>query len=288
MDFTEFSQLTYRKLKSICVSELSKYYEEKEAKAIFHFWILERNEWSLKDWILNQESVIRNAENLWADYQKLIEKMPVQYVLERAYFMGLPFFVNSSVLIPRPETENLIYAIQKKLDFMSSGTFIDVCSGSGCIAIGLKKLFPKANIIGIEISKDAIEVAQKNADAHNASIQWINQSILDFQVDDFQDIELIVSNPPYVPESEREELPEHVKNFEPEIALFTGNNPLLFYEKITDLARFWLKKNGILAFEVHPLYAQNVKSLLEQNHFKNTEILTDDFGKLRMVFGIKR
>lgn len=287
MDFQEFSQLTYRKLKQIFIQNLLDYYSEHEAKAVFNYWILERNQWTLKDWILNSDDLLNNPEVLWKDYQNLLKKMPIQYVIEKAYFMDLPFYVNSSVLIPRPETELLVRETIKRISSYQKGKIIDIGTGSGCIAIMLKKFLKNFEIIGIDISDDAIQVAQKNAQHHQVDIHWITQNILDFHSTYFENIEAIVSNPPYIPSYEHTELKEHVKGFEPCIALFSGENPLIFYEKITELAQHWLKPNGLLAFEVHPHYATQVQNLLENFNFSNTQILLDDFGKSRVVLGTK-
>lgn len=284
MDFQQFSQLTYRKLKQIFAQNLSDYYGENEVLAVFNYWILERNQWTLKDWVLNADDLLKNPELLWKDYQNLLKKMPIQYVIQKAYFMDFPFFVNSSVLIPRPETELLVHEVLKRI---SEGKIIDIGTGSGCIAIMLKKLLKNLDIVAIDISPEAIQVAQTNAKHHQVDIHWITQNIFDFHNTDFENIEAIVSNPPYIPLSERTELKEHVKDFEPPIALFSGENPLIFYEKITELAQQWLKPQGLLVFEVHHHYAKQVNNLLYNFNFSNIEILTDDFEKSRVVLGIK-
>lgn len=287
MDFQEFSRFTYRKLKKIFIENLIDYYGEQEAQSVFYYWMMERNQWTLKDWVLHLDEKLRFPEILWKDYQNLLKKMPVHYVVEKAYFMGLPFYVNSSVLIPRPETEGLVRQILSKYSQQAKGKIIEVGSGSGCIAIALKKELKNFDVQSIEVSQEAIEVAQKNAHCHQVKIDWINQSIFDFKTSDFENVEVVVSNPPYVPLSEKEELKEHVKNFEPSIALFSGENPLIFYEKITELAASWLKNTGLLAFEVHFQYAHNVKTILQKFHFQDIEIILDDFGKERIVLGTK-
>lgn len=285
MDFTEFSKYFYRELKFAFLNALSDYYDASEANAVFHYWILEKNQWSLKDWINHLDEPIKNPEQLWSDFQKLLNKMPVQYVVNRAYFMGLPFYVNSFVLIPRPETESLVREIQKKITLDFDGTILDIGTGSGCIALALKKKYLHSNIYGIDVSKEALEVAQKNAESLNVSVNWICRSIFDFQNIDFQNVEIIISNPPYIPLEEKNELKEHVKNFEPHTALFSGPDPLHFYQQITHLAKHWLKKQGILAYEIHSKYALEIKELMEENGFQDIEVIKDDFQRERVILG---
>ncbi len=287
MDFHEFSQLSYRKLKSIFIQNLVEYYGENEAQSVFNYWILERNHWSLKEWVLNLDNPLGSPEILWNDYQNLLNKMPVQYVVEKAYFMNLPFYVNYHVLIPRPETEILVRKVLSSLSNVEKGKILDVCSGSGCIPIALKKQLFHFDIQAIEISQEAIEVALKNAQIHNVYIHWIQKSIFDFQWNDFENLDVIISNPPYLPISEKFQLKEHVVNYEPSIALFSGDNPLVFYEKITQLATNWLKNNGFLIYEVHFQYATDVKNILNSFNFRNIEVIQDDFGKDRVVLGYK-
>ncbi len=289
MDYEKFSKLNYRKLKKIFVQELIDYYGENEANSVFYFWIFERKQWNLKDWVLHLDGEISPSEILWVDYQKLLQKMPVQYVVGKAYFMDWEFWVDSSVLIPRPETALLVHYIKNEFtnSKLASKKILDVCSGSGCISIALKKLFPNYELIGLEISIDAIQIAQKNANYHQTPIKWIQKNIFDCKYHEFIDLDAIVSNPPYVPLNEVDCIKEHLKNFEPFIALFSGNNPLIFYEKITDLSKYWLKNGGLLVYEVHAKYAIQVKQILAKHHFSNIEIIQDDFSKERMVVGRK-
>lgn len=287
MDFSEFTKLSYRQLKSLFIQNLKNYYGNSEAQSVFNYWILERHEWKLKDWILNADNTLKNPEILWKDYQKLLQKMPVQYVVEKAYFYNLPFYVNPAVLIPRPETEILVHEIINRYKPHEKINILDICSGSGCIAIALKKELIEANIQAIEISYDAIQVAMQNAHFHKVDINWIHQNIFDFSIKDFNNLDVIVSNPPYIPSSEKPELMEHVINYEPSIALFSEENPLKFYEKISELAFYWLKKNGLLILEVHFQYAHQVKNILQKWNFHDTQIVKDYFGKERMVFGYR-
>ncbi len=285
MDYSKFSQLNYRKLKQFFLQEFTNYYGEREAQAVFNFWILERHQWSLKDWFLHLDIPLKDTQVLWIDYQKLKQKMPVQYVVEKAYFYNLPFYVNPSVLIPRPETEMLVSFIINKIH--NKKYIMDICSGSGCIAITLKKILPDSVVSGLEISSDAIQVAEKNSLLHQTQIEWIKKNILNCKYQDFKDLDIIVSNPPYIPLSEKKELPEHVSQYEPAIALFSGHDPLIFYEEITTLSRYWLKKGGALVFETHSKYAQEVKDILLKNKFQEVHILQDTFGRDRIVTGHK-
>jgi len=214
---------------------------------------------------------------------ELLNDKPIQYILGKAWFMGFSYQVNENVLIPRPETEELIewvvdYAniIDKTLQLLDIGT------GSGCIAISLKKALPNCGVTGLDISSAALEVAKKNAALLNASIEWIEQDILNNNILPCT-YDVIVSNPPYIPMREKENMQEQVKNYEPAIALFVSNeDPLIFYRAIAQLAKKQLTPKGQLFFEIHYDQGKSILNLLDEMHF-HAEIRRDSFGKNRMI-----
>lgn len=212
---------------------------------------------------------------------------PIQYILEEAYFMDLPFKVNSTVLIPRPETEELVRWIisdyQKPERALS---VLDIGTGSGCIAIALAKFLPSARLTAIDISEDALSLAQHNATRLEAAINFVGADITqEIELEETYDI--IVSNPPYVRISEKKDMRNNVKKYEPHQALFVPDeHPLLFYEKIAELASRKLKAGGGLYLEINQYLAEETKELLASYDFSQIELSKDLFGNFRMLKAI--
>lgn len=215
---------------------------------------------------------------------QLLQHKPVQYVLEEAWFYNLRFNVNEHVLIPRPETEELAELVIN--EFKGQKTLIkilDIGTGSGCISIVLKKNLPQSDVTSIDISREALAVAQKNAAANNVSI---NFSELDFLNEEkwqtLHEYDVIISNPPYIPANEKEVLDKNVTAFEPHTALFVPDEkPLLFYEAIARFAEMHLAKGGKIFMEIHEKHAAAVAAIFESTF--SAEIKKDISGKERMV-----
>lgn len=219
---------------------------------------------------------------------RLLQKEPVQYILGQADFYGLKFKVNQNVLIPRQETEELVYwvleTIQKEIK-KSDLKLLDIGTGTGCIPITLKKKVPQLNIDALDLSQDALEIAALNANIHKTSITFLKYDILnqlEWQI--LSQYNIIVSNPPYIPQRERTLLPAYVVDFEPAIALFVNDeNPLLFYDAIADFAASHLVTDGYLFFECNEFNAPEVVQLLENKGFKQVLLQKDINGKDRMI-----
>ncbi|MBX2908162.1 MAG: peptide chain release factor N(5)-glutamine methyltransferase [Chitinophagales bacterium] len=265
---------------------LLKIYDQRETKAIVQ-WVFEKvlelN--SLKLEMSRYQLLTTNQQDeLKAILERLLNSEPVQYVLGEVYFLGMKFNVNSSVLIPRPETEELVEWIAKEAKDNFSGKILDIGTGSGCIAIGLKKLLPNAEIFACDISEDALQTASQNSQQHNLPIQFFKHNILE-QTSLNNSFDIVVSNPPYIPENEKEQIEKNVLNFEPHCALFTPcNKALIFYENIAhQCINGLLNKNGQLFFEIHFSKAKETEQLLRTLKFKNIEVRKDIFGKERMV-----
>lgn len=222
--------------------------------------------------------------------ERLLQNEPIQYILGVADFYGLKFKVDRNVLIPRQETEELVFwileTIQKEIK-NTAISILDIGTGSGCIPITLKKKMPQLNTSGIDISSNALRIAKLNAAFHKTMIEWVECDVLDKnqrQLLQFYDI--IVSNPPYIPEQERTIMSDNVTKFEPELALFVSDdNPLLFYEIIADFAKEHLNPQGYLFFECNEFNALLVKKLLKNQGFKNVILQNDMNGKPRMLRG---
>ncbi|MFY0629311.1 MAG: peptide chain release factor N(5)-glutamine methyltransferase [Flavobacteriaceae bacterium] len=248
--------------------------------------------------------------------ERLLKEEPLQYIIGKTEFYGLPFYVNENVLIPRPETEELIEwilttisssqpdrqtgAVEKSLSILDIGT------GSGCIPITLKSHLHNTIVSAIDVSKEALAIAQKNTELNDVQINFIQQDILNInnldsviasetkqstnrnemlkQVQHDVKFDVIVSNPPYVRELEKEEIKKNVLDNEPHLALFVeDNNPLIFYDKIADLAKIHLKKDGLLFFEINQYLGKETVELLKEKGFQNIELKKDLFGNDRMI-----
>lgn len=238
-----------------------------------------------KDLIINPD--IEIPENKLKEFNSLIkkrleEKIPVQYLINKAYFMGEEFYVDKNVLIPRSETEILVEEVVGcAMRTNSSLKIIDIGTGSGCIAIMLAKKLPNAEITASDISENAIKVAKFNA--KNLKIKFVISDI-------FQNIEekfdIIVSNPPYISIKEKENLQIEVKKHEPPLALFVDDEKgVSFYEKLAHQATYHLNKPGFLAVEIGFSQAETVKSIFEKAGFKHIKIVKDLSGIERVVIG---
>lgn len=227
--------------------------------------------------------------------EDLKQQKPIQYILGETEFYGLPFKVNENVLIPRPETEELVDLIIRT--FTSSAVeksikILDIGTGSGCIAISLAKNLPNAKVYALDISKEALKVAKQNAELNKVDINFIEASILDntchSALDAESNFDVIVSNPPYVRNLEKQEIQPNVLDNEPHLALFVeDDNPLLFYKAITNFALKNLKPKGALYFEINQYLGKETKALLTDTNFQKVELLKDLNDNDRMLKGIK-
>jgi release factor glutamine methyltransferase len=276
-------------------NQLKAVYDDREAENISD-WIFE-NVTGLKRWerreTRNKELNETDSEKLKKYLDELLKHKPVQYVLNEAWFYKRKFYVNENVLIPRPETEELVEWIVKDAknnagDNSKQTNIIDIGTGSGCIPVSLKKELPEANVTAIDVSEKALVVSKKNGKELNASIDFFQ---IDFLKEDewkaLPQIDIIVSNPPYIPINEKEILAKNVIDFEPEIALFVENNdPFIFYKAIAKFAKCHLKEKGKIYVEVHEEYAKQVKIIFE-NAGLISEIKKDIYGKERMLKAVK-
>jgi release factor glutamine methyltransferase len=229
----------------------------------------------------SKEEVQKLAEIL----SELKLQKPIQYILGKTEFYGLPFLVNENVLIPRPETEELVELIldQSQKSKVENQKILDIGTGSGCIPISLKKSLPSAEVFAIDVSEKALEVAQKNATINQVEIHFIQTDILKAEKLE-QSFDVIVSNPPYVRNLEKVEINPNVLEFEPHLALFVeDNDALLFYRKITQLAKNHLTESGKLYFEINQYLGKETVALVESFGFKNVQLLKDIYGNDRMI-----
>jgi len=278
-----------KEIKKIFHTELDALYGVEEVRSFFYISI--EHYLGLERFILaiQPELIITKEEEslLFKALSQLKLEIPIQYILGRAYFMDLSFIVNKNVLIPRPETEELVRWI---LDDVSARALplkiLDIGTGSGCIAISLAKNLPMAQVYAVEVSENALALAKENARYHKVDINFIHADIL--KAPSFEGkFDIIVSNPPYVRMLEKLDMKKNVLENEPELALFVADHePLLFYKKITELARDILVADGALYFEINQYLGKATQSLLEATNFSEIEMRKDFFGNDRMLKGI--
>jgi release factor glutamine methyltransferase len=235
--------------------------------------------------VIHKNDVLSEVQikELKINKEALLLGKPIQYILGKAWFMGKEYLVNEQVLIPRPETEELVAWVIEYAEIINKPLqIIDIGSGSGCIPIALKNALPDCTITGLDISHEALAVAQHNAKKLNTSIDWIQQDIL-MSASLPGKYDIFVSNPPYIPYNEKANMQVQVKNYEPAIALFvTNEDPLIFYRIIARLAKQYLNPHGQLFFEMHYDQGKAILSLFEEMGY-HAEIRQDMFGKDRMI-----
>lgn len=265
--------------------KLDALYGSEEVESFF--WILLAHElgWKRLDWMKNPDLRLTESQLLTfiAHSRRLLKNEPVQYITGESHFMDLTLSVNSSVLIPRPETEELVNWMGSTIQNSTHLEVIDIGTGSGCIALSLKRIWPEAYIKGVDIMGKALEVAQQNGDKNNLMVDWQLMDALNMPRD-VEKYDVVVSNPPYVLDSEKQKMRANVLDFEPHKALFVDDSdPLLYYEAISQWASNSLKKGGMLFFEINEKYAEETKQLLNELGFSGVEVKKDLFDKYRMV-----
>ena len=231
------------------------------------------------DILLEKEIILKKNENdlLINDVNKLNQNIPVQYVVSSEFFLYKKFYINDKVLIPRPETEELVSLIIKREKNRKSIDIIDIGTGSGCIAISLRKNI-NSKVMGIDISSEAITVARKNILDESENVDLVNDSIEKFKTDRMFDV--IVSNPPYIPISDKKLVDSLVLDNEPKTALFTQDDPLYFYRQILFFAKKNLNEGGRIYLEINDLYVNEVLDLFQGY---NPESMRDFYGKNRFI-----
>jgi release factor glutamine methyltransferase len=293
--------LKSKDLKDIFHKELDTIYGRDEVASFFYLSIEHQLKIAKIQLQLEPEFTLTNNETdvFFSILEDLKQQKPIQYILGETEFYGLNFKVNENVLIPRPETEELVDWIIKgsKSKVQSSNTFniLDIGTGSGCMAISLAKHLPEAQVFAVDISESALKIAKENADRNEVQVEFIKADILESSL--WEDVvlrqmdffDIIVSNPPYVRELEKREIKPNVLDNEPHLALFVENsNPLIFYKAITDFAVDKLKSNGSLYFEINQYLGQETKKLLVGAEFKDIQLRKDLNGNDRMLKGTKK
>ena len=274
-----------QEIKLLLKQKLSSQIEAIELNSIIGMLVEEVSGWNRTQQIINSNSAFTHAqlEKLEQYTSQLLLGQPIQYILGKAWFMGKELIVNKNVLIPRPETEELVEWIISYSNIKNKPlSILDIGTGSGCIPIALKLALPHCNLTGLDISKNALKVAQLNANNLKLEINWLELNILNtVALENTYDI--MVSNPPYIPIREKASMQKQIVDFEPALALFVSDeDPLIFYKTIAKIAKQNLSKNGQLFFEIHYDQAQAILALLNELHF-HAELRQDSFGNDRMI-----
>jgi len=271
--------------------ELDSIYDEEEVDSFFFMLIDSYYDVSRIQLAMDSNYAIDDSEKIIDALELLKQQKPIQYIIEETEFYGLPFKVNDNVLIPRPETEELVEWVLSKVDSNKSIHILDIGTGSGCIAISLAKNLPKAKVYALDVSAKALIIAKQNAKVNNVNVKFIEADILkkgDGGLEADVKFDIIVSNPPYVREQEKELMKANVLDNEPHLALFVKDeDPLIFYEAITKYASNNLTREGQLFFEINEYLGNAMIDLLKNNNFNNIELKQDIFKKDRMIKGIK-
>ncbi len=274
-------------LKSHFFNSLSELYAKEELQSFFYLLMEQYGKMSRLELALHPEKTISRelAEKYDAAVQRLREFEPIQYILGETEFFGITLAVNSHTLIPRPETEELVDWVLQQTEEALSVDILDIGTGSGCIAIALAKNLPHAQVSALDYSEKTLKTAKQNAERNSVAIEFFKTDILKTKTLP-QQYDIIISNPPYVRNMEKVAMNPNVLYHEPEAALFVSDSdPLLFYRKILDLAKRYLKPGGKIFFEINEYLAPQTEALLNDSEFYNVVVKQDIFGKNRMISG---
>lgn len=299
--------MTLKNFRTYFTDALKEIYPNTEIDTFFFLLLEEKLNLQRVDIVMQPDYLIADANlsELKIILKRLQKEEPIQYILGNTEFYGLPFKVNKNTLIPRPETEELVEWIIKEVKELQSNeiakldayiipkkneekslSIIDIGTGTGCIPISLAKNLNNVKISAVDVSSEALKVAQQNATLNTVDVSFLEMDILETK-ELPQQYNLIVSNPPYVRELEKTEISNNVLENEPHLALFVkDDNPLIFYSKIADLAKSHLKKDGLLFFEINQYLGKETIEMLKQKGFKTIKLKKDLFGNDRMVKAI--
>ncbi len=296
-DFSQHTKASYTREAFFILlqNQLSALYDTAEAKNIAAIIFEDLLKISPLEYIQTKNNLLSEEELrlLLSALKNLMEHKPVQQVLQQADFYGLKFKVNEHVLIPRQETEELVDFIIKeanKNDFQEPIHILDLGTGSGCIAITLAKKIPSAQVIAVDISKNALAVAQENATLLDVkNITFLHQNMLEINEQFFNHtFHFIASNPPYITEKEKTAMRPEVLQYEPHLALFVPeNDPLIFHKKIAEIGSHYLLDNGIVMTEINEYLPQETLSVFQNNDFSAAELVKDMQNKYRFVKAVR-
>jgi release factor glutamine methyltransferase len=271
-------------LRAYLHGKLCERYGEREARNLVYALFDEFHGWSRTELVLRSNDRLGESELLRYHFalKRMMQGEPLQYVLGNGWFMGMKLRTTPAALIPRPETEELVRLVLEK-NSLTAPAILDVGTGSGCIAIALKKHLPEASLTAVDISEEALMLAENNADSLEVKVQFKSVDIL--KNNDLGEFDIIVSNPPYIPVSEAAGMANHVTAHEPHLALFTENDdPLVFYRRLMELTPTMLRAGGCVCCEIHENLADDLLLLAQHYPIQTPEIHRDLQAKNRMIF----
>jgi len=277
--------------------QISAYYQPKEILSMIYMLFEEYLQMKKTDILLYPDRVISGSQlnNISRAIDDLKDYKPLQYIIGKANFFGMDFFVSPDVLIPRPETEELVQWVIDDNESFNSGdearelNVLDIGSSSGCISISLKKNIHSSKVSGIDINDAALSIARRNNELNNTDVDFFHFDIFNEKAwDQFPKYDIIVSNPPYIRESERQQMSRNVLDYEPSQALFVSDDdPLIFYNTIIKFSQSHLKPSGKIYFEINEAFGEKMIRLLEDNGFLGIVLKKDVNGRDRMIRGGK-
>lgn len=270
--------------------ELTPRYGYDEARAIIGLIYRSLKGWDAIDLIMHETDEV--SEYIQGKAREILDRLqkdePIQYIVGEAHFYGMDLKVDRSVLIPRPETAEMVDMIVDKWKDCKDLRVLDIGTGSGAIAIALSRNLPFSEVTAIDISEDALKIARENAENLKAKIDFRREDVFDF-MPEAGSFDIIVSNPPYIDESEKSDMERNVLDYEPHTALFVpDDNPLIFYSRISTIASEALTPGGGLYFEINPRHCEELKGLLRKDGFEDVEAVKDVHGKERFVIARKK
>ena len=280
-------------IRSYFNERLKSCFSENEIKLMVRECVCSRLGLSVSDYLLSDTFLLSESDLLYfrAVIKRIESNEPFQYILGSTLFYGLEIKTDYRALIPRPETEELVDWIIEDYSNKSSLNILDLCTGSGCIALAIKSKFINSNVHAVDVSKEALSLAKENANNLNLEIEFIEMDVLNtdlFRIYELNSFECWVSNPPYIPRNEAAGLASNVLKFEPSIALFVKNeDPLQFYRTIASAAMLYLKSQGRIYFEIHEQFSEHIFCLMLEIGFVNISLRKDLQGKYRMLMAQK-
>ena len=280
---------TYSELKQLFMKKVANHYSFREQEQLFFLVLFHLTKYSKVDFSMHRNNLVK--EHYVERFLSIIEQLnlgkPIQHILGFTSFYELDLKVNNYTLIPRPETEELVSYVLDDINPKDVFNVIDIGTGSGCISLALKQQREFINVIGVDVSDEALKVAKFNAEKLKLDVRYIMDDIIRPNKK-YPQLDYVISNPPYIPQSELNSMSTIVKNHEPHLALFVhDNDPLFFYKSILEFCHLKLKNHGKIFFEIHEDFGDEMVNLISDNYYSNIELKKDLQGKNRFIKAIK-
>ena len=280
---------TYSELKQLFMKKVANHYSFREQEQLFFLVLFHLTKYSKVDFSMHRNNLVKEhyVERCLSIIEQLNLGKPIQHILGFSSFYELDLKVNNYTLIPRPETEELVSYVLDDINPKDVFNVIDIGTGSGCISLALKQQREFINVIGVDVSDEALKVAKFNAEKLKLDVRYIMDDIIRPNKK-YPQLDYVISNPPYIPQSELNSMSTIVKNHEPHLALFVhDNDPLFFYKSILEFCHLKLKNQGKIFFEIHEDFGDEMVNLVSDNHYSNIELKKDLQGKNRFIKAIK-